>query len=188
MTRLVISFAAAAAMLALPACSQLPGRGGDDEPELVLATEGVDDANAEARRILQARSFARLRENVTQAETLAIITVLEEQVKAWNRGDLEAFMASYWRSPDLRFASGSTPVRGWADALRRYRTNYPDRTDMGELTLSDFEVTILAPDAATVFGRWRLGQAAEQGGLFTLVLRKIDGRWLIIHDHTSAGL
>ncbi len=171
--------------LALASCS-VPSFGrGDDQPDLVLDSAGAGDANAEARRILQARSFARLRESVTQTETLEIISVLEAQIAAWNRGDLEAFMQNYWRSPELRFASGSTPVRGWADALRRYRTTYPDRTDMGELTLSDLEITILAPDAATVFGRWRLAQANEQAGLFTLVLRKMDDRWLIIHDHTS---
>src|SRR5262245_32100078 len=108
-------------MAGLASCSSLPGRG-DDQPELVLDREGAGDANAEARAILQARSFARLRESVTQAETLEIISVLEAQIAAWNRGDLEAFMQSYWQSPELRFASGSTPVRGWASALRRYRT------------------------------------------------------------------
>ena len=39
--------------------------------------------------------------------------VLSRQVEAWNRGDLEAFMAGYWNSPDLVFQSGATLTRGW---------------------------------------------------------------------------
>jgi uncharacterized protein (TIGR02246 family) len=181
----------AAALLALAVAGCSLGRGAREEPPAapVGAAEDADAAYAEARRILQTRSFARLRESVNEAETQAIVAVLDAQIAAWNRGDLESFMEGYWRSPDLRFASGSTPVRGWAEALRRYRTSYPDRTDMGELTLSNLEINILAPDAATVFGQWRLAQAsAAPAGLFTLVFRKIDGRWLIIHDHTSTGL
>jgi ketosteroid isomerase-like protein len=172
---------------------QLPRFGGEDDTLQDLAAaeaaqSAPGDIHAEARRILQSRSFSNLRESVTAAEVEAISGVLAAQVAAWNRGDLATFMDSYWRSEELRFASGDTPVRGWADALRRYRSTYPDRTDMGELRMSDIEISILAPDAATAFGRWRLAQAAgSPGGLFTLVLRKIDGRWLIIHDHTSTG-
>src|SRR6185437_9503067 len=29
------------------------------------------------------------------------------------------------------------------------------------------------------------GESESVGGNFTLVLRKIDGRWVIVHDHTS---
>ena len=29
------------------------------------------------------------------------------------------------------------------------------------------------------------GESEPVGGNFTLVLRKIDGRWMIVHDHTS---
>lgn len=184
---LILALAGAAAMLS--ACSSVPGLGRDDD-ELPPVESPGDPAeiHAEARRIIQARSFTQLRDAVSEAEVRAISGVLDAQVDAWNRGDLSAFMDTYWRSDALRFASGDTPVRGWADALRRYRSNYPDRTDMGALTFSDVEINILAPDAATAFGRWRLAQAAESpGGLFTLVLRKIDGRWLIIHDHTSTG-
>jgi ketosteroid isomerase-like protein len=188
-----LAFILLAAAVGLSACS-IPRFGRDDDVrigELATPASELGDPeaiNAEARRILQTRSFTQLRESVTEAEVQAISAVLEAQVAAWNRGDLAAFMDTYWRSPDLRFASGDTPVRGWADALRRYRADYPDRTDMGELRISDVEITILAPDAATAFGRWRLAQATESpGGLFTLVLRKIDGRWLIIHDHTSTG-
>ena len=47
----------------------------------------------------------------------AIRAVLDSQVSAWNRGDLEGFMTGYWNSPDLTFFSAGTQTSGWdADA------------------------------------------------------------------------
>ena len=43
----------------------------------------------------------------------AIRQLLSRQVDAWNRGDLEGFMAGYWKSPELSFISGATETRGW---------------------------------------------------------------------------
>ena len=51
----------------------------------------------------------------------AIRQVLEKQVEAWNRQDLDAFMQGYWHSPELTFFSGATENRGWEAALERYR-------------------------------------------------------------------
>ena len=39
-----------------------------------------------------------------------IRAVLDSQVGAWNRRDLEGFMQGYWHSPDLTFYSGGTIV------------------------------------------------------------------------------
>jgi ketosteroid isomerase-like protein len=181
------SAGAALAVLALAACSNFRREERVEPPPPDPGS--IAAVNAEARRIFQTRAYERLKAEAVEVETAAIRDLLSRQVGAWNRGDLDAFMASYWRSPDLRFASGSTPVRGWAEALRRYRNSYPDRDDMGALTLSDLEIEILSPDAASAFGRWRLAQASETPtGLFTLVLRKIEGRWYIVHDHTTSGV
>ncbi len=114
-----------------------------------------------------------------------IRSLLDAQDAAWNAGDVEGFMEGYWRSPDLTFSSGGKVTRGWETTLERYRTRYPDRAAMGRLTFSDLEITMLGRDGALVLGRWRLERDQPVGGNFTLVLRLIDGRWLIIHDHTS---
>lgn len=117
----------------------------------------------------------------------AIVDVLREQVGAWNDGDLDAFMEGYWRSPDLVFTSGGRVQRGWQTTLDRYRTAYGDNPEtMGQLTFSDLEVHVLDRWSAWVLGRWSLetGQG-RRGGVFTLVFQEIDGRWVIVHDHTS---
>ena len=46
------------------------------------------------------------------------------QVAAWNRGDLDGFMAGYWKSPDLVFFSNGTRTRGWQATLERYQKRY----------------------------------------------------------------
>lgn len=116
-----------------------------------------------------------------------ILDVLERQAEAWNRGDLDAFMADYWRSPDLVFTSGGRVQRGWETTLERYRATYGGSTEtMGRLSFHDVTVHALARDAAWVLGRWELERGGgELGGVFTLVFRRIDGEWKIVHDHTS---
>ena len=57
---------------------------------------------------------------------------------------------------------------------------------MGQLRFSQLEVTSLGESAALVLGRWRLARdASPVSGSFSLIFRRIDGKWVIIHDHTS---
>ena len=117
----------------------------------------------------------------------AIQRVLDDQVVAWNRGDLEAFMDGYWRSPDLVFTSGGNVQRGWQTTLDRYRASYGNSPEtMGRLAFSDLEVHPLGTGAAWALGRWALDHDGETiGGIFSLIFREVDGQWVIVHDHTT---
>ncbi len=112
-------------------------------------------------------------------------TVLKDQVGAWNAGDIDGFMAGYWRSDELRFCSGKTMTRGWQATLDRYHRRYSSRELMGRLTFDQLDFTALADDAMLVVGRWRVEREEAVGGLFSLIFRRFDSRWVIIHDHTS---
>ena len=117
-----------------------------------------------------------------------IAQVLQTQSDAWNAGNIAGFMEGYAKLPTLRFASGGTVTYGWQETLERYKTHYPDRAAMGTLTFSDLDTTLLSGDAALVFGRWRLKtDKGEPSGLFTLLFRKVEGRWCIVADHTSSA-
>jgi uncharacterized protein (TIGR02246 family) len=121
-------------------------------------------------------------------EQQAIQDVLDAQVAAWNRGDLEAFMTGYWKSPDLTFFAGKDAMLGWQAAIDRYRKRYQaeGRDKMGTLSFSELKIELLGPDSAFVRGRWKLVMAKEPlGGLFTLVFKKKSEGWRIVHDHTS---
>ncbi len=119
---------------------------------------------------------------VTRREITAL---LEVQSQAWNRGDIETFMEPYWHSPDLTFCSGGKVTRGWQATLERYRNRYPTTERMGRLTFTELEVQNVAPHVAMVLGRWRLEREGPIAGNFSLVMRREDGRWIILHDHTS---
>ena len=114
--------------------------------------------------------------------------VLDAQVEAWNRGDIEGFMDGYARSPDTTFISDNSFTRGWQPVHDRYQKNYDSREKMGTLTFSDLETRLLSNDAAVTIGRWHLKLANSQPhGRFTLIFRRTKQGWRIVHDHTSSA-
>jgi beta-aspartyl-peptidase (threonine type) len=120
----------------------------------------------------------------------AVRAVLDAQVEAWNRGDLQGFMAGYWRSPELVFCSGASVTKGWDATLARYRQRYQSEgREMGKLRFEEIEVLEMGRDAAAARGAYRLrmSDGKEPHGRFTLLLRREQGEWRIIHDHTSSA-
>ncbi len=118
----------------------------------------------------------------------AIRTELETQVTAWNRGDLRGYMQGYWNSAELTFFAGNREAKGWEAALQRYRAAYVGKDkEMGKLRFTDLRVEVLGSDAAFVRGGWQLTMkdGKTRSGLFTVVLKKFDAGWRIIHDHSS---
>jgi ketosteroid isomerase-like protein len=120
----------------------------------------------------------------------AIEQVLHAQQEAWNRHDLDAFMTSYWKSPELTFFSGGTENHGWQAAMDRYKARYQSPGhEMGKLEFANLRVEMLGSDSAFVRGEWHLtmSDGKTPHGLFTLVFRKFPDGWRIVHDHTSVA-
>jgi len=118
----------------------------------------------------------------------AIRAVLDSQVAAWNRGDLDGYMDGYDRSKDTAFISGDRFIRGWQEVLERYKKTYDTPEKMGVLTFSEVEVSVVSKDAALVFGRWHLRRINDEPhGRFTLLFKKTKAGWRIVHDHTSSA-
>ena len=115
-----------------------------------------------------------------------IAQVLIQQEAAWNRGDLEAYMQGYWQDDKMRFVSGDKFSYGWQNTLAAYKKNYPDKASLGHLKFTIENIKMLSNYAAMVVGRWQLTRAKDQpNGVFTLLVEKLDDRWVITHDHTS---
>jgi uncharacterized protein (TIGR02246 family) len=114
--------------------------------------------------------------------------VLDDQVAAWNRGDIPGFMEGYDKSASTTFV-GSVITKGHAEVLANYRKRYPTPEKMGKLRFSDLEVRQLGPDYASVIGRFHLDRPAaaggESSGIFTLLFHKTGKGWKVILDHTS---
>jgi ketosteroid isomerase-like protein len=113
--------------------------------------------------------------------------VLSEQQSLWNQGKIEAFMEYYQKSEDLKFIGKNGITKGWNATLERYLKSYPNREAMGQLTFQILEVDITDGKTAWVLGKWDLQRPklGDLGGHFTLLMKKINGKWLVLRDHTS---
>ncbi|MDQ3687380.1 MAG: nuclear transport factor 2 family protein [Acidobacteriota bacterium] len=118
----------------------------------------------------------------------AVRAVLDAQVAAWNRGDIEEFMKGYERAETIVFVSGDNVTRGWQTVMDRYKKNYGSPEKMGTLAFSELEIKPLSPFYATAVGRWQLTRASDTPrGRFTLIFRRTTEGWRIVHDHTSSA-
>ena len=116
----------------------------------------------------------------------AIRKILEEQTAAWNRGDIDDFMKGYWENDSLMFIGKSGITYGWTNTLNNYKKGYPDTAAMGKLTFTLIQVKKLSKEYYHITGKWFLNRSiGDIGGHYTLLFRKINGRWVIISDHSS---
>jgi ketosteroid isomerase-like protein len=115
-----------------------------------------------------------------------ILKLLEDQRLAWNQGDVEEFMQSYVKSDSLLYVGKVGPKYGWNNTLNNYKKSYPDKQAMGYLSFDIKDIKILSPDHAFVLGAWKLKREKDEpGGYFTLIVKKINGEWKVISDHSS---
>ena len=115
-----------------------------------------------------------------------IRTVLGIQTESWNKGDIDSFMKTYWHSDSLMFIGKNGIKWGWQTTLENYKKGYPDTVTMGKLDFTILLVKRLSPEYYYVVGKWHLKRSiGDLGGHYDLVFRKIEGRWVIIADHSS---
>ena len=110
---------------------------------------------------------------------------MRAQEKFWNDGDIKGFMSYYWNSDSLKFIGSKGITYGWQKTLDNYIKGYPTKEAMGTLTFKIIECQALSETSAYVIGKWDLQKEKAAGGYFTLLWKKINGRWVIVADHTS---
>ena len=126
-------------------------------------------------------------QQANSADESQILELLTEQSAAWNRGDIDSFMTSYWKSDETLFVGATGVARGWQAVLERYHRAYPDRKSMGQVKFSNLEVHTHCSDRALVLGNYHLDRENDHPeGVFTLDLRKFPEGWRIVVDHTTA--
>jgi ketosteroid isomerase-like protein len=119
-------------------------------------------------------------------EEISIRNILNNQTKAWNRGNLEEFMQGYWKNDSLMFIGKNGINWGWQKTLENYRRGYPDTAAMGKLSFNIIVVKKLSPEYYYVVGKWTLNRSiGDLSGHYNLLFRKIKGQWLIVADHSS---
>src|SRR5262249_53519410 len=135
-------------------------------------------------------TFGRLFGTATPAaDQAAIRAALDAQVAAWNKRDLDGFMAGYWNDDALSFSSEDHVTTGWKATKERYQNKYwaPNK-EIGTLSFEELQVEGVSPTVALVRGKYVLvKKAGTDTGRFTLVFRKFPDGWKITSDHTSAA-
>lgn len=124
-----------------------------------------------------------------EKDLAAVRAVLDAQQAAWNRGDVEGFMQGYAKEETTTFISGDSLTRGWQTVLERYKKGYDTRDKMGTLQFSELELKPLSPFYVLAAGRWQLTTADGKNprGRFTLIFRRTNDGWRVVHDHTSSA-
>lgn len=123
-----------------------------------------------------------------------VMDLVQRQVGAWNRGDLEAFCAVYAddavfvspprpATPDAGTAANDGVTRGRGEVLARYKKRYPDGKAMGQLAIDPYDVRE-TNDAVSISAKWTLrypDKPALSGNTVIVLVRGKTG-WKIVHD------
>ena len=117
----------------------------------------------------------------------AIMKVLTDQQKAWNNGDITAFMEGYKKDEHISFTGKNGISYGWQNIYDNYMKGYPDSETMGQLKFEIRELKELGKDHYMMLGKFILSRTNDQpSGFFTLIFERDGADWKIIADHTSA--
>ena len=126
-------------------------------------------------------------EKISLKDSLSIMGVLNSQVISWNKGDIDSFMMGYLKSNDLIFSGSGGPIYGWKNTKERYLKSYPNRKIMGKLSFDIKRIRKVNKNVAYLIGEYHLKRSIEDShGHFTLIWKKIKGKWYIVSDHTSS--
>lgn len=119
-------------------------------------------------------------------EEKEIRKLLAAQIDAWNRGNIDEFMIGYWNNDSLMFIGKNGVTYGYTNTLNNYKKTYSDTAQMGKLKFDLLQVKKISADAFFVVGKWFLKRSVgDIGGHYTLLFRKIKGKWVIVADHSS---
>jgi len=117
-----------------------------------------------------------------------IRALFESGCAAWNRGDIDGYLADYWHSDKVRWVSEGTVRYGFETIATAFKARFDSPDNMGRLEVANLEIQLLGESDALVFGAWiQTTSSARRHGVFTVHLKMIDGEWLIVSDHSSTS-
>ncbi len=112
--------------------------------------------------------------------------MLAAQVIEWNKGNIDGYMHGYFQDDSLVFIGAKGLRYGYDNTLRKYKEAYPDKEHTGILTSTIISIKRLSSNYYFVVGNWHLKRiAGDVGGAYTLLLKKVKYKWVIICDHSS---
>ena len=119
--------------------------------------------------------------------TATAVAFLSASSDAWNRGDLEAFVDDYARDSTTTFVAGGRVQYGWDWIHGNYARWWDLESERDSLQFEDVAARSLGSDYLLTTARFVLfrSDSVTASGPFTLVMKRIEGKWKIIHDQTG---
>jgi len=112
-----------------------------------------------------------------------ILTLIDDQEKAWSKHDLEGFMKGYWKSDSLKFYGRNGITYGWDKTLANYKKGYPTPAHSGTLKFKVNDISRIEKESYYVMGEYHLTRTiGDANGVFMIIFRKINGKWKIVAD------
>jgi uncharacterized protein (TIGR02246 family) len=108
--------------------------------------------------------------------------------RAWNSGDLDAFMSDYAPGSRSTYMAGGHLVEGFDQIRSRYAPAFAPGARRDSLRFEEFKIRPIADDFALVTARYILysNGRTSASGAFTVLLEHLPEGWKILHDHSSS--
>lgn len=118
----------------------------------------------------------------------SVESMLTESAAAWNRGDLDGFMADYLESDATTYIGGSGLLAGYEAIRGRYAPLFATGAERDSLRFEGIRVRRLGAVDGLISARWILHRngTITSSGPFTLIVRHTSGGWRVIHHHSSS--
>lgn len=126
----------------------------------------------------------------TTAEEKAVRDVLNREAAAVEKGDLNALDKIWANSDDVTVFESGHANYGWTDYRNNHLAQELKEFQNTKYSFSDLKLKVDGKTAWATF-KYALeasisGRSIQSGGLATAILEKRDGRWQIVHWHSSA--
>lgn len=116
-----------------------------------------------------------------------IMENFKAQERCWNAHDLDCYVeAAYENSPTTKTIGRAGVTYGVENILANYKKYYND-DNMGHLFFDQITMDKITGKVYFVTGRFNLEYEGKETrrGYFSGLAKKINGKWLLVTDHSS---
>jgi uncharacterized protein (TIGR02246 family) len=116
-----------------------------------------------------------------------VLRTLDHGAAAWNKGDLDDFVSDYLDDNGTTYIGSKGLVHGLPKIREAYASRFARGAPRDSLHFEAVEVDVLGPELVNTVAWYVLtrGDSVTARGPTSLVMRRVDGHWRIIHDHSS---
>ncbi len=127
-----------------------------------------------------------------QDDSAALIAIIDAVEKAWEQGDGQAFRKHFLDFDGARYIESGGQNAGLTDLIEHHVEPESDAFDSFELTFSNID-THVAGDFAWAIADLEFKATLKRDqskihsrGYETFLFRRDNGKWLVIHTHSSS--